>query len=147
MRNETWVNDLQNYFEEVKDTKFEWGIHDCCLFAADVFKLFHGYDPAQHVRGQYTTRKEALEVFKKIMPNSGHDLSTLVAGLMEEHRMLKKQPNFLQRGDLICYLEPTTGYENIGIVSINPAQLATPGATGLEFLEIEKASIINCWGL
>lgn len=147
MRTETWVNDLQDYVEEVKERDFEWGVYDCCLFAADVFKLFHGYDPAQHIRGQYSTRKGALAQLQKIVPNVEVQLSTLIAGFMEQHKMLRKAPHYLQRGDLICYLEPTSGYENIGIISLNPSQLMAPGKHNLEHLEIVKTSIIDCWGL
>lgn len=34
---------------------FAWGVHDCCLWAADAVLATTGHDPAADLRGQYST--------------------------------------------------------------------------------------------
>lgn len=41
---------------------FAWGVHDCCLFAADAIRAQLGTDPAQHLRGRYATALQAQRV-------------------------------------------------------------------------------------
>lgn len=43
-------------------TPFEWGVHDCCLWAADCAQAVTGNDPAAALRGTYSTRDEAYAV-------------------------------------------------------------------------------------
>lgn len=39
---------------------FAWGVHDCCLFAADAVLAVTGHDPAADLRGTYRTAAEAV---------------------------------------------------------------------------------------
>lgn len=41
---------------------FTWGVHDCCLFAADVVHALVGVDPALALRRTYTNERQALRV-------------------------------------------------------------------------------------
>lgn len=45
---------------------FGWGVHDCCLFAADAVKALTGVDPAAGFRGTYSTAAEAVDVLARI---------------------------------------------------------------------------------
>jgi hypothetical protein len=38
-----------------QDTPFTWGVHDCCMWAADAVQALQGWDPAQEWRGTYAT--------------------------------------------------------------------------------------------
>ena len=47
------------------DKPFEWGKHDCCLFAANVVKAMTGEDPMVEFRGKYTDQESAIAALKK----------------------------------------------------------------------------------
>lgn len=38
---------------------FAWGVHDCCLWAADAIAAQLGVDPAADLRGRYATARQA----------------------------------------------------------------------------------------
>ncbi len=58
--------DLNAYLEEASSRRFQWGIHDCCLFGADWAIRLCGQDPAAAYRGRYSTRiGAALEVGRR----------------------------------------------------------------------------------
>lgn len=45
---------------------FEWGQHDCCLWAADAVHAITGTDFAADLRGRYATAAEATRVLKTV---------------------------------------------------------------------------------
>lgn len=45
---------------------FEWGVNDCCLFAADCVLAMTGHDPAADARGSYSDERGAARVLKKL---------------------------------------------------------------------------------
>lgn len=45
---------------------FEWGVHDCCLWAADAVQAITGADVAADVRGQYSTAMQAGKLLQKL---------------------------------------------------------------------------------
>lgn len=47
-------------------TPFAWGVHDCCLWAADAVRAQTGVDPAQAWRGRYGTAREALRLLAEL---------------------------------------------------------------------------------
>lgn len=47
-------------------TPFAWGVHDCCLFAADCVQARTGRDPAADLRGAYRSERGALRVLARI---------------------------------------------------------------------------------
>lgn len=66
MRYKDWPIKLNAYFTSVKDTPFEYGIHDCCIFAADAVKAITGDDYMEEFRGIYFNKTESREVLKGI---------------------------------------------------------------------------------
>ena len=50
---------LFEYLRAAEHTPFQWGRHDCCLFAADVVMVLTGNDPAHDLRGTYGNKDEA----------------------------------------------------------------------------------------
>jgi hypothetical protein len=44
---------------------FQWGVNDCCLFAADAVRAQLGIDPAAGLRGRYATAREAERVLRQ----------------------------------------------------------------------------------
>ena len=58
-----WPEKLDLFIQEKRDQPFEWGVNDCCLFAADWLVILTGIDPAADVRG-YTGELEAWRIVK-----------------------------------------------------------------------------------
>lgn len=57
-----WPERLAALFAAREAAPFTWGVHDCCLFAADAVLAVTGHDPAADLRGTYTTAAEAVRV-------------------------------------------------------------------------------------
>ena len=45
---------------------FAWGVHDCCLFAANWVLAATGTDPAADVRGTYSTAAQASALVQRL---------------------------------------------------------------------------------
>ena len=58
MRKESWDIDLITFIRSREKTPFEWGSHDCTMFAVDCAKAITGVDLARKYRG-YKTREGA----------------------------------------------------------------------------------------
>ena len=56
---------LTAYLKERADRPFEWGVNDCCIFAADWVRLVTGRDPAQALRGEYSDETGASQLIER----------------------------------------------------------------------------------
>lgn len=54
-----WPARLSVLVAQAHALPFAWGLHDCCLWAADAVVAVVGVDPAADIRGQYTTAQGA----------------------------------------------------------------------------------------
>lgn len=66
MRTEDWQLKIADVFIERIAMRFQWGINDCCLFAADCFYAATGTDPAGEFRGEYTDAISAARVLSRL---------------------------------------------------------------------------------
>ena len=64
-RTPDWPYRLNEYINSVKDTPFEYGVHDCCTFAAGVIKSMTGVDIMEEFRGTYQDQASAAKVIKE----------------------------------------------------------------------------------
>ncbi|EOX1508527.1 hypothetical protein ACPD0N_003194 [Vibrio cholerae] len=55
MRKKNWIASLAAVIASAREKAFEWGQHDCCLFASDCAIAVCGVDPAEAYRGRYQT--------------------------------------------------------------------------------------------
>ncbi len=60
-----WPERLAALFAAREAQPFEWGVHDCCLFAADAVLAVTGHDPAADLRGMYSTETGAARVLRR----------------------------------------------------------------------------------
>lgn len=60
MRVEGWELRLGGVFDQWRDAPFEWGTHDCVLFAARCVEAVTGENPCPGLEGTYTTQAGAL---------------------------------------------------------------------------------------
>tara|TARA_B100001123_G_C15227865_1_gene993919 strand:+ start:112 stop:564 length:453 start_codon:yes stop_codon:yes gene_type:complete len=64
-RQENWPTLLGNYLDEKRQSQFDYGRMDCCLFVADWVALVTGFDPAKPWRNKYGSIKTAFKFLKE----------------------------------------------------------------------------------
>ena len=65
MRLYNWESRLSAYVTTVAREGFEYGRHDCALFAAGAVEAVTGTDPGPAFRGRYSTLKGGLKAVRK----------------------------------------------------------------------------------
>jgi hypothetical protein len=91
-----WPDLLAGFIEARRSRPFEWGVNDCCLFAADWVALATGKDPAAELRGTYST---ALEAHRHITAAGG--LAALAEDALTRNGFSRVDASLVGRGDLI----------------------------------------------
>jgi len=109
---------------------FEWGHHDCCLWAADAVHALTGQDFAADLRGTYATAAEASRVLKKL---GG------VRGIATEALGDSVAPAFATVGDIV--LMEQDGRELLAVC--NGLEALCAGYAGLAPAGMEQA--IAAW--
>jgi hypothetical protein len=136
-RVDNWRTLLAQFIDERRDRAFEWGSHDCCLFAADWIKTATGYDLADGFRGRYNSALGA------------HRLTASLGGLVPFVAHCLKEvarPTCASQataGDLI--VRDSGDGDCIGIVL--GAQSAFVAKHGLEFLPTGLQADARFWKL
>jgi hypothetical protein len=92
MRISAWEDALVNYIATKRDEPFEYGVNDCCLFAAGAVEAITGEDPMPEFRGKYDSLKGSLKVIKEV------GAGTLEATL--DQKFPEVPISHAQRGDL-----------------------------------------------
>jgi len=114
MRKEGWEQELNNYLDDALDTPWEYGSHDCALFAFGALKAMGGVDLGEPWRGKYKTERGALGVMKRF---GGADVEECMVKLGVDNELTEIDPAFAQRGDItVC---PTEEGPALGIVSLD----------------------------
>jgi hypothetical protein len=129
MRIPTWEEALVNYMAEKRHEPFEYGVNDCCLFAAGAVLQITGEDPMPEFRGKYDSLKGSLKVIKEI------GAGTLEATL--DGKFPKVGIGHAQRGDLAFF------DGSVGVVMGGFAYFASDD--GLE--KIPRAMWDKCWSV
>lgn len=106
MRLKNWSTNLIELLQQRRNQPFEWGINDCCLFAADAYQAIHGIDLAEEFRGRYSNKLGAYRALKRRGYNDVGDL--LRAKLGEPKATIMPE-----RGDLL--LVDNYGQQTAGI--------------------------------
>lgn len=126
MRNLTWLQDVSDYISSCKDTQFEWGVFDCCLFAANCCKLIANSDPAEAYRGKYNTELGAKRTLSVIHGSLAGAFGALYSEV---------SPAMAQRGDVVLFeteLGETAGIQwsgGVWAVGVNGVVFLTPEVT------------------
>lgn len=61
-----WRGRFDALVQQRMATPFAWGVHDCCLWAADCVLATTGHDPAAPFRGRYSTAAGALALLDEL---------------------------------------------------------------------------------
>jgi hypothetical protein len=122
-----WHARLVGYLHSATSTPFQYGHHDCTLFAAGAVRAMTGEDLAEGYRGRYTTLSGGLRVLRKAGYASHVDL---VASVFEE-----VEPVFAVPGDLVV-IESEDG-DALGVVQGEAVYVL--GMAGLSLVSAERA--------
>lgn len=129
MRLSNWEEALVNYIAIKRHEPFEYGVNDCCLFAAGAVEAVTGEDPMPEFRGEYDSLKTSLKVIKEI------GAGTLEATL--DAKFPEVEIGLAQRGDL-AFLDGS-----VGVVMGGFAYFVSDD--GLE--RINRSFWDKCWGV
>ena len=129
MRISAWEDALVNYITIKRQEPFEYGVNDCCLFAAGAVEAITGQDPMAEFRGKYDSLKTSLQVIKDI--GEGTLEATMDAKFPEV------EIGLAQRGDL-AFLDGS-----VGVVMGGFAYFVSDD--GLE--RINRSLWDKCWGV
>lgn len=92
---------LECLFEAVamrRDRAFQWGVHDCCLFACDVIRDAGGVDYAAPFRGRYRTAAGAARALRRF---AGAGLEAAAERITRDNGLEEVPPLMAQRGDFV----------------------------------------------
>ena len=128
-RHNNWESSLSQYIDECRDKPFEYGVHDCCMFASGAVLAMTGEDPMVEFRGKYKSQATSVRALKEI--GQGNLEATI------DHKFPVIEVGFAQRGDLAFYDNA------IGVVSDGYAWFVSDD--GLE--RVERSRWIKAWSV
>jgi hypothetical protein len=129
MRINSWEDALVNYITIKRNEPFEYGVNDCCLFAAGAVEAITSQDPMPEFRGQYDSLKTSLKVIKEI------GAGTLEATM--DAKFPEIEMGHAQRGDLAFF------NDSVGVVMGGFAYFVSDD--GLE--RIPRDMWDKCWSV
>lgn len=92
---ENWRAKLNEHIETNRVRPFEWGQHDCALWAASCIQVTTGVDLGFHFRGKYNSAAGALKAIRK----AGYQNPE---GLAEARIGPRQPPAFARAGDMVA---------------------------------------------
>jgi len=116
-----WRTRLSAYLYEVAHKPFQWGEHDCALFAAGAVHAMTGEDFAADYRGKYKTLIGGL---RKLRKSGFADHAEMAASLFEECH-----PSSAHVGDLAA-IETEQGIA-LGVVQGQRIYVLRPDQAGI----------------
>jgi hypothetical protein len=129
MRVAIWEEALSDYIASKRDEPFQYGVNDCCMFAAGAVEVMTGVDPMQEFKGTYSDLRGSIKALKEIGEG---DLETTLDGKFEEVAI-----SHAQRGDLAFF------DESVGVVMGSFAYFVSD--EGLE--RIPREMWEKCWSI
>lgn len=127
IRKTTWEAELSDYISSKRGEPFEYGVNDCCMFAAGAVEAMTGVDPMEEFRGSYSDLRGSLKALKDIGEGS---LEATLDSKFEEVEIGRAQ-----RGDLAFF------DNSVGVVSGSFAYFVSDD--GLE--RVPREFWEKCW--
>jgi hypothetical protein len=130
------TRELDQFLINNAKTPFQWGVLDCCLFAASAIQAFTGTDIADDFRGKYSTQTSAFALIKTV--TGGTTVEDAAVYCATKHGLTEwSTPLLAQRGDLVVIQD---GDQLIaGIVHLNGRHVISIGESGLKRLPLKAA--------
>ena len=124
-----WRRRLEALLVHSEHRPFEWGVHDCGSFGADVALAVTGADVLAQLRG---THRTALQAQRELQRRGG------LTGILQDARLMPCYSLGVQDGDLVTLEQgdwPVLGVWLDGVAS-------APGEHGLQAAPLERV----VWG-
>ena len=130
-----WQSALDRFLAAQRETRFQYGVWDCCLFACDAIEVMTGVDVAAQFRGRYQSRTQAL---RAIRGYSGEASVRAVAErVTEAYAMPQVHILRARRGDVVLIRQPRD--YSLGIVALNGTDVITVTPQGLQRIALSNA--------
>jgi hypothetical protein len=129
MRVAIWEEALSDYISNKRDEPFQYGVNDCCMFAAGAVEAMTGVDPMEEFKGTYSDLRGSIKALKEIGEG---DLETTLDSKFEEVAI-----SHAQRGDLAFF------DESVGVIMGGFAYFVSD--EGLE--RIPREMWEKCWSV
>lgn len=126
-----WPLQLNAALEAARGRRFEWGVHDCALFAFGVVRDLTGQDLVAAYRGSYGNALGAARALKRI--GTGHLRGSVGALLGTEIPV-----PMASRGDVVLWKQPGQG-DTIGICAGVTGVFAGP--QGLVHVDLRECAV------
>ncbi|MGJ8518010.1 DUF6950 family protein [Carnimonas bestiolae] len=97
MRRSNWPRRLHDYIQQCLDAPFQWGVFDCCTFAANCCVQICGIDPIEQYRDRYSSELGA----KRLIVSLHGSMPAIWDASF--HRI---EPQYAQRGDVVAFNGP-----------------------------------------
>lgn len=100
-RHEDWPERLTAYIGSAwkNPQPHQFGVMDCCLYAAGAVEALSGVDIAADWRGTYDDLESAQVLVSEI--GDGRGIEGMLEALAAEHGWCEVEVNFIQRGDVL----------------------------------------------
>ncbi|OCP04994.1 MULTISPECIES: hypothetical protein [unclassified Ensifer] len=131
-RFDDWYPRLAAYVSSVRRLPFEYGRHDCALFAAGAVAAMTGIDPAAKLRGKYSTLAGGLKKLRRLGFDNHADFA---ASILPE---VIEGPAFAQIGDIAAF--DLGGAWSLGLVQGSRIFVTQPDSAGLGSVDLLTAS-------
>lgn len=127
-RFEQWPRLLSDYIADCKKKPFEWGQHDCLLFAGGAVKALTGVDFCEQYKG-YSTEQEAIDI---VSTKGG------IEALISSHLGHEGSRNIMtaRRGDIVVFKMPD---KTAGIVDDSGESIVFLTREGIRRIPLKKA--------
>lgn len=134
-RKEDWQTLLHDYLSSHSQTRFQYGVMDCCLFVADAVLAITDTDLAAAFRGRYASRKAAFAAVKSYCGRP--TVEAIAECVCAEHGVPEVPVPFARRGDMILIGEASRS--TLGIVALHGQEVITVSKEGLWRLPLSLA--------
>lgn len=137
-RREHWATrELKQFLIDKKNARFEWGVCDCCLIAADAILAITGTDVADDFRGKYHDEASAFALIRQVA--GGTTVADAAAYCALKHGLQEwKTPLLAKRGDLVVIQDEEQLIA--GFVHLNGTHAVSIGSPGLRFFPLSQVT-------
>ena len=139
MKRHTWEKDLELYIEEVRNKPFNWGMHDCVVFANQIIKVQTGKGFFDDFIPDYDTAIKANRTYRTML------VEMKVASIKEaiDTKLTRFLGMIPPKGSIVCATEKQRieygiGYK-LGVAIDHRAGFITE--QGLQFEKIKSGDV------
>jgi hypothetical protein len=139
------TQEFDAFMRKRKDTKFEWGVSDCALLAADAILAFTGVDIASDFRARYADEATAKAAIEKVTGIKNGTVEDAAAHCAAKHGLKEVPPLMAGRGDLVVLSD--AGRIIAGLIHLSGRHVVAQGEAGLKKipLTVKPALILRAW--